>query len=252
MNSYENAQDFDIFFSIVGIFQSSWFKILIYLHSWFWYSCICVYVYDMAINHLYRNFGGLSSVDTPVKYKFMPSTKICNVQLLHIIYHNTYLVLNALGKFIYTAFHSRCRQSGMYCWPYWGLSTRQSSARHATVYWIFTLFYYKRFHTTYTLRCKYVCVRVWYICVFVCIHVFVCIWVLVWSSWYVCAYICACVGECVFAIFTFPFNSTSVLLHTIYIAHCAIMLLFTLMLYIWDRSTPDLNSLRPSDAYMRW
>ena len=84
-----------------------------------------------------------------------------------------------------------------------------------------------------------ICVRVWYICVFMCIHVCVCIWLLVWTYWY--AHICVCVGVCVFAIFIWHFNPSSVFLYIIYIAHCAIILLCTLMLYICDRSTPDLN-----------
>ena len=72
-----------------------------------------------------------------------------------------------------------------------------------------------------------------------CIHLCVCIWLLVWTYWY--AHICVCVGECVFAIFIWHFNPSSVFLYIIYIANCAIILLRTLMLYICDRSTPDLN-----------
>ena len=85
----------------------------------------------------------------------------------------------------------------------------------------------------------FICVRVWYIWVFMCIHVCVCIWVLVWTYQY--ALICVCVGECVFAIFIWHFNPSSVFLYIIYIAHCAIIFLCTLMLCICDRSTPDLN-----------
>ena len=84
-----------------------------------------------------------------------------------------------------------------------------------------------------------ICVRVWHICVLMCIHVCVCIWLLVWTYWY--AHICVCVGECVFAIFVWHFKPSSVFLYIIYIAHCAIILLCTLMLYICDRLTPDLN-----------
>ena len=84
-----------------------------------------------------------------------------------------------------------------------------------------------------------ICVRVWYICVFMCIHVCVCTWLHVWTYWY--AHICVCIGVCVFPIFIWHFNPSSIFLYIIYIAHCAIILLCTLMLYICDRSTPDLN-----------
>ena len=113
---------------------------------------------------------------------------------------------------------------------------------YATVYWIFTLFYYKIFYITYTLRCKYVYVHARdYICVFMCIHVCMCIWVFVWRYWYAHTCICVFVGECVFAIFICHFNPSSVFLCIIYITHCAITLLCNLMLYICDKSTPDLN-----------
>ena len=68
-------------------------------------------------------------------------------------------------------------------------------------------------------------VRVWYICVFVCIHVCVCIWVIIWTHWY--AHICVCVDECVFAFFIWHFNPSSVFLYIIFIAHCAIILLYS-------------------------
>ena len=106
-----------------------------------------------------------------------------------------------------------------------------------------------------------------------CIHVCVCTWLHVWTYWY--AHICVCIGVCVFPIFIWHFNPSSIFLYIIYIAHCAIILLCTLMLYICDRSTPDLNiddelylvssfflrnilcyilnSFHPSAAYMhRW
>ena len=84
----------------------------------------------------------------------------------------------------------------------------------------------------------YMCKRVViYACL--CEYLCVCIWVLVWSYWY--AHIGVCVSECVFAIFICYFNPSSVFLYIIYITHCAITLLYTLMLYICDRSTSDLK-----------
>ena len=107
-----------------------------------------------------------------------------------------------------------------------------------------------------------ICVRVWYICVFMCIHVCVCTWLHVWTYWY--AHICVCIGVCVFPIFIWHFNPSSIFLYIIYIAHCASILLCTLMLYICDRSTPDLNKddelnwtisnkvAVPNDIHLNW
>ena len=81
------------------------------------------------------------------------------------------------------------------------------------------------------------CTRVVYL--FVCIHVCVCIWVLVWTYWY--AHICVFCRRVRVCRFIWHFNPSSVFLYIIYKAHCAIILLCTLMLYICDRSTPDLN-----------
>ena len=71
------------------------------------------------------------------------------------------------------------------------------------------------------------------------VYMRVCTWLHVWTYWY--AHICVCIGVCVLPIFIWHFNPSSIFLYIIYIAHCAIILLCTLMLYICDRSTPDFN-----------
>ena len=57
----------------------------------------------------------------------------------------------------------------------------------------------------------------------------------------ICAYLCLCRRVRVFAIFICHFSPSSVFLYIIYITHCVITLLCTLMLHICDRSYPDLN-----------
>ena len=92
----------------------------------------------------------------------------------------------------------------------------------------------------------YMCTHVVYMRVYV--HTRMCVHMVTRMDSYGYAHICVCIGVCVFAIFIWHFNPSSVFLYIIYIAHCAIILLCTLMLYICDRSTPDLNK----DDKLNW
>ena len=88
-----------------------------------------------------------------------------------------------------------------------------------------------------------ICVRVW-LYMRVCVHTRMYVHMgtrVEISHAHIYIYVCVCVGECLFAILSAIFNPSSVFLYTIYITHCVITLLCTLMLYICDRSTPDLD-----------
>ena len=91
-----------------------------------------------------------------------------------------------------------------------------------------------------TQICIYICVCVSaYICAFVYINVCICQGVRIWGYWY--AHINVCVGECVFAILSTILNLLPYRLYITYNIICVFASLCTLMLYICDRSTHDLN-----------
>ena len=100
-------------------------------------------------------------------------------------------------------------------------------------------FYAKRFYTnTHSGANMYMCTRVVYMRV--CVPTGMCVHMGTRMDLVICAYMCLCrrVRVCHFS---WHFNPSSVFLYIIYIAHCSIILLCTLMLYISDRPTPDLN-----------
>ena len=106
---------------------------------------------DIMFSKISTKYENICEIESRNRFKFL-------------LTNDDPLVLNALGKFIYTAFqrreiwvnYSRCRQSGIYCWLHRGLSTRQPPVRPAIS--IMSLVYSPS--------------HIYHICLFLCLIIF--------------------------------------------------------------------------------